>query len=94
MSVELMGAIGFLVMIGGALFGQYKWWGGSIGKVRDDLAAHKLHVAETYVSKQGHREATEQIMDAIGAVKTSIDGTNQRIDRILENGSRPTRRAG
>jgi len=39
---------------------------GSKGEVAQrDLAAHKLHVAETYVSKAGHREATDQVMDAL-----------------------------
>ena len=51
---------------------------------REELMAYRTHVAETYVSKQGHREATEQIMEAINAVKTSVDGTNQRIDRMWE----------
>lgn len=59
---------------------------------RQELADHKLHVAEHYVSKQGHREATEQIMDAIGSVKASIDGTNQRIDRLWEERSKPAPR--
>jgi uncharacterized protein YneF (UPF0154 family) len=39
------------------------------------------HVAETYVSKQGNKESTDQIMAAIHAVKMSIDGTNSRIDQ-------------
>jgi len=51
---------------------------------REEVAAHRLHVAETYITKAGMREATEQIMEAIGAVKSSIDGTNQRIDRLYE----------
>jgi len=51
---------------------------------REEVAAHRLHVAETYITKAGMREATEQIMDAISAVKSSIDGTNQRIDRLYE----------
>ena len=59
---------------------------------RQELSDHKLHVAEHYVSKQGHREATEQIMDAIGSVKASIDGTNQRIDRMWESHGKPTSR--
>jgi hypothetical protein len=29
-------------------------------EVRDELAAHKLHIAESYVSKQGLREAAER----------------------------------
>lgn len=41
------------------------------------LAAHKVHVAEHYISKQGHREATEQILDAIRRV-------TERLDRAFE----------
>lgn len=81
-----------LLALGAAGGGMYWRWGGQIGKVRDDLAAHKLHVAETYVSKAGHREATEQVMDAIGAVKTAIDGTNTRIDRMWESHAKPPAR--
>jgi hypothetical protein len=59
---------------------------------REELMAYRTHVAETYVSKQGHREATEQIMEAINAVKTSVDGTNQRIDRMWETQPQKPRR--
>jgi hypothetical protein len=81
-----------LAFVAGAVGSAYWRWGAALGKVRDDLAAQKLHVAENYVSKAGHREATMQIMDAISAVKLSIDGTNQRHDRVLES-KPPTRRS-
>ncbi len=58
---------------------------------RQELSDHKLHVAETYVSKAGHRESTEQIMAALNNVKTAVDGTNQRIDRLFENSPKRTR---
>lgn len=48
------------------------------------LAEHRLHVAETYVSKAGHREATEQIMDAINGVGARLDRVNERLDRAFE----------
>ncbi|MND71483.1 hypothetical protein D3C80_630090 [compost metagenome] len=51
---------------------------------REELAAHKLHVAEHYVSKQGHRESTEQIMEAISGVKSAVDAMTLRIDRVVE----------
>lgn len=41
------------------------------------LAEYKTHVAEHYVSKQGHREATDQILDAINRV-------NERLDRAFD----------
>jgi uncharacterized protein YpmB len=57
-----------------------------------NLAEHKLHVAETYVSKAGHRESTEQVMEAIQSVKVAIDGTNLRIDRMWESNGAARRR--
>jgi len=83
----------YLVMaICGALGGIYWRWGGLIGKVRDDLAAHKLHTAETYVTKQGLNEQTTQIMKAIDGVGDRLDGVNQRLDRVFET-PKPTRRS-
>jgi len=58
-----------------------------------ELAKIQLHIAEHYVSKAGHRETMDQVMDAISAVKLAIDGTNLRIDRMWESGSKPTSRA-
>lgn len=49
-----------------------------------DLAGHKLHVAEHYVTKIGMREQTEQIMAAISGVKGSIENLNHRLDRVIE----------
>lgn len=56
------------------------------------LAEYKTHVAETYVSKAGHRESTEQIMGAINSVKSAVEGTNQRIDRMFDDRA-PNRRS-
>jgi hypothetical protein len=41
-----------------------------------ELAAHKIHVAETYISKAGHRETTDQILRA-------IEGLGGRIDSLF-----------
>jgi Tfp pilus assembly protein PilF len=69
------------------------WWKveGKISAASDkaeaaqrDLAAHKLHVATHYVSKEGHREATQQIMEAISGVKSAVDAMTLRIDRVVE----------
>lgn len=54
---------------------------------REELAEYKTHVAETYVTKAGMQEQTSQIISAINAVKSDVNGLNERIDRILE--SRP-----
>ncbi|MDX1004623.1 hypothetical protein GOE20_27645 [Sinorhizobium medicae] len=82
---EIMYAVGFFVGLFGAIFGVWKYVDGKIGRVRDDLALHKLHIAEHYVSKQGLRETTEQIMAAIGGVKDAVDNMTLRVDRIVEN---------
>jgi len=47
------------------------------------LAEYKVHVAETYISKAGHREANQHVMDALTDMKSAIDGINTRIDRVL-----------
>ena len=97
---EIMTVVGFGLMVFGVITGVFwRMWGliekaGGKGEVaQKDLAAHKLHVAEHYVSKQGHREATDQVMEAIGAVKTAVEGTNLRIDRMWESHGKPTPRA-
>ena len=59
------------------------------GKVAADLADHKLHIAETYITKAGMRETTEQIMDAIHGVKQAVDHMTVRVDRIVENQVKP-----
>lgn len=56
---------------------------------RDELASHKLHVAETYITKAGMRETTEQIMEAISGVKQAVDQMTVRVDRIVENQAKP-----
>ena len=94
--------VGFMVMVFGAVSGV--WWRiESKVKVAEDkadraeanLAAHKLHVSESYVSKQGLRETTEQILASISGVKDAVDNMTLRVDRIVENQAKPrTTRAG
>ena len=93
---EIMAVVGFIVMLFGAVSGV--WWRieGKVklaedkaSKVADDLAAHRLHTAETYITKQGMRETTEQIMDAIHGVKQAVDHMTVRVDRIVENQAKP-----
>lgn len=59
---------------------------------RGELADHRLHTAETYITKAGMRETTEQLMDAIHGVKTAVDSMALRVDRVVENqGKSPAR---
>lgn len=48
------------------------------------LSAHKLHVAEAYVTKAGMQEQTMQIMAAIHDVGADVRQLNERIDRMIE----------
>jgi hypothetical protein len=62
--------------------------------VRADLAAHRLHCAETYITKAGMRESTELIMEALQGVKQAVDHMALRVDRVVENqASKPRPRA-
>lgn len=66
-----------------------------VDAVARDLSSLRLHVAEHYVSKAGHRESTEQIMQAISGVKSAVDAMTLRIDRVVEGQPKPrTTRAG
>lgn len=58
---------------------------------REELAAHRLHVAETYITKAGMRETTEQLLDAIKGVKVAVDHMTVRVDRVVENQAKPPR---
>lgn len=93
---EIMAVVGFMVMLAGAgwrvwarVEAKVKVAEDRASKVADDLAAHKLHVAESYITKQGMRETTEQIMDAIHGVKQAVDHMTVRVDRIVENQAKP-----
>jgi hypothetical protein len=95
---ELMGVVTFAIMLLGFVSGV--WWRieGKINeaktradKVADELAAHRLHTAETYATKQGMQEQTSQLLRAIEGVGNRIDGMNERLDRAFE--SQPPRRS-
>ncbi len=51
---------------------------------REELASHRLHVAEHYVSKEGHRGATAMIMKSIEAVSDKLDHLTGRIDGLMK----------
>lgn len=88
--------VGLFVAVFGAIAGL--WWRvearidsakAKAQLVADDFARYQTHVAETYITKQGLRETTEQIMSGIGDLKATVDHLNSRIDQIIEN--RPPR---
>jgi hypothetical protein len=80
-AVELIGSF---VLVAGSIgaFARYLLSKGSAN--RDDVAAFKLHVAETYVTKAGLNTQTKQIMDAIHVVGLDVSRMNERIDRVIE----------
>lgn len=90
--------VAFFILVFGAVSGI--WWrveGKVKGaedkaeKVGAELAAHRVHSAEVFATKQGMQEQTGQIMRAIEGVGNRIDGLNERLDRMYENP--PARRA-
>ena len=58
---------------------------------REELAAHKLHTAETFVTKAGMQEQTTQIMKAIESVGGKLDHLNGRIDGLMQPKAAATR---
>jgi len=89
---EIMGVVGFFILVSGTLWGI--WWKidgkvsvaeDRVDKVSVALADHRLHVAETYLTKQGMREAIEPIMDAIHGVKSAVDQMGGRIDGLYHS---------
>ncbi|HWJ89114.1 MAG TPA: hypothetical protein VNS12_13685 [Pelagibacterium sp.] len=66
------------------------WWRveGMIRRNTDDLAAHRLHIAEVYVTKAGMTEQTAQIMAAINGVSGKLDHLTGRIDALYKPAAR------
>lgn len=55
-----------------------------------ELAEHKLHIAEKYVTKEGMTEQTDRIIRTITDVGARVDGLGSRLDRFYDN-QPPTR---
>ncbi|MBB6299890.1 hypothetical protein [Rhizobium leucaenae] len=94
---DLIAAVGPMVPVIGLILTI--WWRveGKIDAARDkaekaeaDLAAHKLHAAETFATKAGMQEQTAQLLRAIEGVGNRIDGLHERLDRAFER-TRTTR---
>lgn len=89
---EIMAVVGFFVTLSGA--GWAIWWRveGKVAqaaakgeKAIEDLAAHKLHAAETFATKAGMQEQTSQLLRAIESVGGRIDGVHERLDRMFDS---------
>jgi outer membrane protein TolC len=81
----LVGLAGLMLTIWWRVEGKIEAAAKRAEEVEKELAAHKLHTAETYITKQGLRETTDQIMGAIGGVKAAVENMTLRVDRIVEN---------
>ncbi|MGX5719454.1 hypothetical protein [Shinella zoogloeoides] len=88
---EIMAVVGFFLTVFGSAFVVWKYLDGKLttarketGAVERDLAAHRIHVAETYVTKAGMSEQTAQIMKALDSVGAKIDRTNERLDSLMQ----------
>ncbi|QWY83586.1 putative tape measure protein [Rhizobium phage RHph_X2_26] len=62
-----------------------------VGEVNERLSRYKLHVAETYVSKEDMQNSLKPVMESINSVKGAVDNLASRIDRVIE--ARPSSRA-
>jgi hypothetical protein len=49
---------------------------------RQELAAHKLRLAETYITNAGMRDVMDEILGAVSGVKNDFGRLNERIDRM------------
>lgn len=60
-----------------------------------DLAAYKLHVAETYSTKSGMKEICDEILGAVTGIRDDVRHLATRIDTMHDASTkpRPTRRA-
>ena len=62
-----------------------------LAETQRELSAHKLHVAETFVTKAGLSEQTAQIMAAINGISGKLDHLGGRIDALYA--SKPVARS-
>lgn len=89
---ELMAVIVFAATMFGAIFTLWRYVEAKISAAKDkadqverELAAHRLHCAEIFATKQGMQEQTTQLLRAIESVGSRIDGMNERLDRAFEH---------
>lgn len=52
------------------------------------LSDLRLHVAQSYVSKEGLREQMSQLVDLVRDVQNDVGQVNSRLDRVIEGRSR------
>lgn len=83
----LVGLVGLILTIWWKVEGKISAQGDKADKAIADLAAHKVHAAETFATKAGLQESTAQLLRAIEGVGNRIDGVHERLDRVFEQRS-------
>ncbi|RJG46487.1 hypothetical protein [Mesorhizobium sp. DCY119] len=94
MTVEVGIALAIFAALSGVFWKMYDMIqkAGEKGeKAQRDLAAHKVHAAEVFATKQGMQEQTAQLLRAIEGIGNRIDSISERIDRAFER--QPPRRS-
>jgi hypothetical protein len=103
MSAELLAALVGISGLVGAAFGYWRYFEGRVASARDkadevarDLASHRLHTAETYVTKSGMKEIKDEILGAVSGIRDDVRHLGTRIDAMHESQTkpRPRRAAG
>jgi hypothetical protein len=91
---EIMAVVGFFIMLSGAGWRVWSRVEGKVKIAEDkaekiaeradanakELAAHKLHVAENYVTKSGMKEIKDEILGAVSGIKDDLRHLTIRID--------------
>ncbi|WP_394885761.1 hypothetical protein ACG873_01500 (plasmid) [Mesorhizobium sp. AaZ16] len=54
-----------------------------VNLLSNQLADHKLHVAETYITKAGLREFRDEVMIGVRDIKGSVSTLHERMDRFI-----------
>jgi hypothetical protein len=62
--------------------------GAMVNLLSNQLAEHKLHVAETYITKAGLREFRGEVMTGVRDLKGSVATLHERMDRFIEPNAR------
>ena len=65
--------------------------GAMVNLLSSQLADHKLHVAETYITKAGLREFRDEVMTGVRDIKGSVSTLHERMDRFIEPNARRTK---
>lgn len=86
-----LGAAGALVALAGFAWGIVTWVisqfssrDAAISRVRDEIASHKLHAAETFATRAGVTESLDRVFAAIDKLTGRVDEL-LRIERRKED---------